>query len=353
MLDRLGPSRALLVGVGTLVALLLLALLAPRVSQALLVVFASVLFAVFLDGLAGLLRRYLDLGQLPALIIVLTGISGLLAILVVLAGPAIGEQLAQLGERLPEAVAKLRETLHSMPWTGTFLRNAPEASELVPDPGQILGEVTGVFSTTLGAVVNVAIILVTGIYLAVDPKIYRRGLVLLFPAQAQERVQQVVGALGHALRWWLVGRFATMLVVAVLTAVGLWIIDMPLVLALALTAGLLAFIPVVGPIVAAAPALLLALMDEPIKALNVVIVYSAVQFLEGNFITPLIQKRTVALAPAVLLVAQLMMGVLFGFMGVLLATPLTVTALVLIQMLYVQDLLGNPVRVMGQNGSSG
>ncbi|MGD8590575.1 MAG: AI-2E family transporter, partial [Chromatiales bacterium] len=155
--------------------------------------------------------------------------------------------------------------------------------------------------------------------------------------------------LGHALRWWLIGRITSMTVVGILTGIGLWFIDMPLVLALSFTAAILSFIPLIGPILSAIPAVLLGLVEDPLKALNVLLVYTSVQFLEGNFITPLIQKRAIALPPAMLLTAQLLMGVLFGFFGVLLATPLAVTVIVVVQLLYVQDLLGSQVRVLGEH----
>lgn len=343
------PSRAALVVIGALGVLIALAM-SGRIYQAVLIFFAAILLAIFLDGLAGLLRRYTGIGQLAALTAVLLAIAALLAVLVLTAGPAIGEQITQLGERLPEAVARFRDTLEAHPWSRAFLRQAPEAADLAPSAGALIGEVSGLFSTTLGALVNLAIVVITGVYLAVNPGVYLRGFLALVPTRACRRAEEVLGALGEALRWWLVGRVATMTAVGVLTALGLWLVDMPLVLALGLTAGLLSFVPVIGPVVAAVPALLLALMDDPVKAAYVLAVYSGVQFLEGNLITPLIQNRTVSLPPAMLLVAQLLMGILFGFLGVLLATPLAVTVMVLIQMLYVQDVLGRPVRVVGQHG---
>lgn len=151
---------------------------------------------------------------------------------------------------------------------------------------------------------------------------------------------------------WQTGQVVLVFFAAVLFAVLLdgmtrlvQLIDVPLILALALIAGLLSFVPYLGPILSAIPALLVALVVSPLLTVYVVLVYSAVQFLEGNFITPIIQERAVSLPPAVLLIAQL-------GMGVLLATPLAVVAIVLIQMLYVRDTLGDAIRVLGQHDRS-
>lgn len=341
--------RVLLITIAALGTLAVLALLAWRVAHVLLVIFAAVLLAILLDALARLLARHLRIGHLPALVLGLAVIAATLVGLGFLAGPQVSQQLGQLGERLPEAVAQIKEAIEGQAWGRALLRNAPTPAQLVPRPGDVLGQISGVFSTALGTVINLFIILILALYLAADPGLYLHGLQLVLPPKFQPRAEQVLGALGLALRWWLVGRISSMVAVGVLTGFGLWLIDMPLVLALALTAGLLAFVPLIGPIVSAVPAILLALMEDPIKAGYVIGIYSGIQFLEGNFITPLIQKQTVALPPAVLLTAQLLMGVLFGFLGVLLATPLAVTAIVLVQMLYVQDLLGSRVRVLGQH----
>lgn len=158
----------------------------------------------------------------------------------------------------------------------------------------------------------------------------------------------MLDATGHALRLWLVGRGLSMLVVGILTAIGLWIVDVPLVLALAVIAALFSFVPFLGPIASAVPAVLVGLVQSPAQALNVALVYGVVQLLESNIITPLVQVRAVSLLPAIMLSGQVIMGVLFGLIGLLLATPLLVTLIVPIQMLYVQDVLKARVTPLGQ-----
>jgi predicted PurR-regulated permease PerM len=138
--------------------------------------------------------------------------------------------------------------------------------------------------------------------------------------------------------------------VGVLTTLALGLIDMPLALVLGVIAGLFTFVPFIGPISSVIPAMLIGLMESPLMALYALIIYSVVQFIEGNFLTPLIQKRIIAMPPALLLSAQFFMGVFYGLFGLLLATPLAVTGTVLVQMLYVQDYLKDSVRVLGQHG---
>ena len=139
-----------------------------------------------------------------------------------------------------------------------------------------------------------------------------------------------------------------MVVVGGLTALGLWIVGAPLPLALGLIAGLLSFIPLLGPVFGAVPAILVALVESPTLALYVVVVFVVVQVLETYIVTPLIQQRAVSIPPALLLTAQVLLSVLFGVMGMLLATPIAVVAIVLVQMVYIQDVLGDRTTVLGE-----
>ncbi|NIR60966.1 MAG: AI-2E family transporter [Gammaproteobacteria bacterium] len=328
--------------------LVLLVLLGWYVSQVLLVVFGGILFAVFLDALARFLARWARLPRPVSLGGVVVALSALVVAGLWLGGPAVTGQVAALAERIPEDLARIRALLMDTRWGRLLLEAAPGPELVVPAPGDILGRISGVFSTTLGVLTNLTLIVLIGVYLAAEPGHYTGGLLHLLPRPARERGAQILEALGHALRWWLVGRAVSMAAVGVLTSLGLWLIGMPLVLALGLIAGLFSFVPYIGPIVSALPAVLIGLVQGPLMALYVVAVYAVVQFIEGNLITPITQERVVALPPAVLLTAQVMMGVLFGLMGLLLATPLTVAVIVLIQMLYVQDVLGDRVRVLGE-----
>ena len=152
---------------------------------------------------------------------------------------------------------------------------------------------------------------------------------------------EVWNAVGDTLRRWLVGRAVLMVVNGVMTAAGLWLLGIPLALTLGTIAGLLNFVPNIGPIIAGVPAVLIAWTMGPMPALYVLVLYIVLQSLDGYVLTPLIQQRTVSLAPALTIAAQLLFGVLAGTMGLLLATPMTAAALVLINKLYLEDVLGD------------
>ncbi|MDX1649122.1 MAG: AI-2E family transporter [Myxococcota bacterium] len=338
--------RGLLAGL-VVTAVLLASFLVWRVAHVFLVIFAAALVAILLDGLARVLVEKTRIPRTLALAAVLASLVAAVGVFSLAGGPQLAEQVAELTERIPEAAAQLRQQLGETGWGRVLIRRTPPASELLSSGAELLGRVPILFSNVTGVVTNVVFILLIGVYAALDPGLYVRGALHLVPKAGRERAGQVLYALGHALRWWLLGRLAAMVVVGLLTGIGLWAIGLPLAPALGAIAGLFSFVPFVGPIVSAVPAILVALVSGFAEAVWVVGVYSGVQFIEGNFVTPIIQQRVVSLPPAVLLSSQLAMGILFGLVGVLLATPLTVVIMVLVQMLYVQQALGDGVEVLG------
>ncbi len=161
-------------------------------------------------------------------------------------------------------------------------------------------------------------------------------------------MREVLGALGYTLRWWLVGRFLTMAVNGLFSGIGLWLLGIPLALGLGLLTALLNFVPNIGPILSMIPAVLLALAEGPDKALYVLVLYLVLQNLEGFVLEPLVQQCTVALPAAIVIGSQVLLGVLLGSLGVLLATPLIACLFVLVKLLYVRDTLGDTIDVAGE-----
>ena len=194
-------------------------------------------------------------------------------------------------------------------------------------------------SSTFGALGNIVVILFIGLYGALDPSVYRRGLTLLLAPSIRDRGDDVLRATAATLRHWLAAQFMAMTVVGVLTGLGLWVAGVPLAFALGLIAGLLAFIPNIGPVLAIAPALLLALPDGRDAMLIVLAIYVGVQALESYVVTPLLQQEKVSLPPALVIAAQLLFGVLFGILGLALATPIAAALLTITQRAYVRDYL--------------
>ncbi|MDQ6678789.1 MAG: AI-2E family transporter, partial [Acidobacteriota bacterium] len=200
--------------------------------------------------------------------------------------------------------------------------------------------VLGTVSTTLSVIADLVVILFVGFYFAIDPGLYRRGILLLIPDKGQKRAEEVLDRLQQKLRRWLIGKLALMLFVGVATALGLWAMHMPLIAILAGLAALLDFIPNIGPIISAVPAMLLALTHSPADALWVAVLYLVVQVVESYILQPLVQQRAVSLPPSLTLCAQVLAGTLLGMFGLIIATPLTVALMNLVQALYVEDYLG-------------
>ena len=141
---------------------------------------------------------------------------------------------------------------------------------------------------------------------------------------------------------WLIGQSVTMAFVGTLTAFGLWWLGVAAPLALGLIAGMFAFVPYVGPIMASAPGILIAAVQGPMPALYAAALYAGVHLVESNLVTPLVQAEAVELPPVLTLFATLVFGLLLGPVGVLLAAPLTVVFLVVVNTLYLEDVLGEP-----------
>lgn len=304
----------------------------------LLLVFASILLAVFLRALAEPLAERLAVSPRWGLLIVIVLLVFSFALAGWLIAPSIGEQVRELRSALPSALQRLQQELTRFVWLETFLDIARPGS-LADQPGAA-SKVTGAVSGTLTALANVVVMFVIALYLAADPQLYVEGTVRLFPLAHRERARQVLHAMGDTLRWWLLGKGLSMTIVGITVFIGLTALGVPLAGALALIAALLDFIPNVGPILAAVPAALFALLQGSTQVLYVIGLYVAVQTIEAYVLTPLIERRTVSVPPALSLIALLVAALLFGWVGLLLAAPATAALLVLVQMVYVEDTLG-------------
>lgn len=255
--------------------------------------------------------------------------------------------MQELRETLPAALDELQQWLAGREWGRTVLGETSRLADRFRIDQEVLSRAAGVFSTVLGTIAGIFVVLFVGLYLAVEPGLYVRGLLHLVPAARRDRAREVLGAVGYTLRRWLLGRFATMVAVGLMTGVGLWVLGMPLALTLGLLAGLLDFIPNFGPLLAYLPAVLLALAEGPDKALYVTILYLAVQATENYLLTPLVERGVVFLPPVLTIVVQILFGILLGALGFTLASPLLAVAMVLVKLLYVEDVLGDSMEVPG------
>lgn len=344
MSDGSFARRVTIVGAVAVVAAL--AVLYMRLlANTFLVLFAGLLFAVLLQGCAKLVRRGLAVPKRAAVLATL--LVGFLSLVVLgwWIGPRAADQMMGLPERVASAAENLRASLASTDWGRTAVDRV--SSGLQSSASGILGGVMGAFSTVVGAATKILIILFLGLFLAWNPTAYSEPVVRLAPPPTRSRVREVLDAMEDALQSWLAGRLLSMAVVGLLTMTGLFIAGVPLALALGIIAGLLSFVPFVGPLVAAVPAVLVGFGEGPTTALVVALIYGVVQALESYMITPLIEQRVVSLPPAFVLTAQTVMGLLFGVVGVLVATPVALVLVVLVQMIYLEDVLGESVHPAG------
>jgi predicted PurR-regulated permease PerM len=190
---------------------------------------------------------------------------------------------------------------------------------------------------SVGVVTDLVLVIIAGVYFAAQPSLYRNGLLRLVPEGSRGRLTEALEEAGASLRKWLVGTGLAMIGMGVLIAVGATLLGLPAPMALGLLAGLAEFVPIVGAIVSAIPGLLLAGTKGTDTLLWTLVFYVAAHQFEGHVLIPLIQRRVVSVPPALTLFSVLAFGLLFGPLGVILATPLAVVVMVLVKRLYLHE----------------
>lgn len=331
--------------IGAVVLAASLLILLWQGAEVFLLVFAGLLLAVFLRGIADWTGEKTGIPKTWSLAIVLLTIIGLIAFGVWFLYPSLETQFGQLSDELPQAVESVRRRLSQTPIGRRVLDQMPTMRDTDGQSLNLLGRISGYFSTFLGGFVDCVIVLVVGIYFALAPQLYYEGFLKLFPDSRQKRVRKILDVIGHSLQRWLVGRLVVMAINGLITGIVLWILGVPLAIPLGILTALLNFIPNIGPFLAAIPAVLLALMQSPALGLYTAALFLFIQALEGYVLEPLVQQKAVFLPPVLVIAVQLLFGILFGFLGVLLAVPLMAIVFILVRMIYVEDILGHEVEI--------
>lgn len=324
-----------------------LAVAAWMLIDVLLLIFAAVVLAVTLRALSQPIARRTGLHGGVALAAVVVGLVGVIGAAGWMFGAEFRDQWNELAARLPNAMERARRWLESFT-AGEQLIGLVRGFE--PDSGGLAERLAGFVTSAADAVLNVVLIIAGGLFLAAQPSLYRRGLLALFPGKRRERAAEALDVSGNALRMWLLGQLVAMVLVGVAVTIGLWIIGVPAPVALGLIAGLTEFIPLIGPVLGAAPALLMASSGGLEMVAWTLALFIVVQQVENTLIIPLIQRRAVSIPPAVTLFSVVAAGVLFGPLGVLLAAPLTVVIFVLVKLFYVREALGEEATLPGEGG---
>jgi predicted PurR-regulated permease PerM len=344
-------------------------------SAIFLFVFLGILFGLALTAGVDLLARFRVPRALAALVWVaivfgaLGGIGRWIA-------PTLGAQFSDIRSRLPEAKSKVsswipaeyRGILQSHPDSSSPA--TPPGSTPAPNPGakpgtslgpnaganssngpsglpsgfsSLAGRVVNFIGSTVELVIYLLLMAFIAIYMAVDPDLYYIGMLHLFPHRSRPRAEHVLSAMAAVMRRWLLTQCVAMVTIGVAWGIALTILRVKAALALAVIAGVLEFVPTIGPTIAAVPALALGILDSPQKGLEVLAVYLIIQGIEANILIPVLMKGQIDLPPALTIVWQALMALAFGFLGLLVAVPLLAAVLVAVKMLYVQDVIGDPV----------
>jgi predicted PurR-regulated permease PerM len=317
-------------------ALIAVAAFLWRLSGTVLLVFGAILIAVILRALATTLERYAKMPRAIsfyfALVLVVGGIVGIGYFF----GAALRGQVGEVLEQLPAQIENAAEQIGITDPLGELEAQLDDGTGT-----NILGRAAGFGYSVLGSLIDTFIVVIAAIYLAYDPRLYRRGLLSLFPPSNRRRIDKALLMAGHALKMWFAGQLITMTAVGLMSGLAFWWLGLPMPVALGLIAGLTNFIPFIGPILGSIPAVVFALNISFETMLWTIAAVTLVQQIESNLLVPIIQRQAVALPPALALFAIIAFGVIFGFLGVLLAVPLAVAAMVLVQQLWVKGVVEN------------
>lgn len=319
-------------------ALLIGGLLIWRLADVLLMAFGAVLVAILLQALARPLVRWAGFRRPLALTVAVAGLIAAVVGAAWLFGQQVVVQVAALSERLPRAWNAIQAPLSASP-LGVYVLD--DLQRLRHADGRLVQTASRFLQGSASAAAATVIVLFAGLYLAFHPETYARGALTLIPMRGRQRMAQVMSACGVALDRWLLGQLASMFLVGITVGLGLWWAGVPSPLALGILAGLAQFVPVIGPMAATLPGLVVAAGQGPDALAWTAAIYLGASQFEANIVTPLVLRQMVELPMAVTLFAVLAMGVLLGPLGVLFATPLAVVAYVIVRRLYVEDFLGD------------
>lgn len=329
-----------------IVALTLSLYILWQIRQLILLVFTAIVIANALNILVKQFQNFKIKRSLAVVLSVLI-LLALAITFVWLIVPPVVEQLEQLIELVPEGIGQLNDWL-------IFLEEqlSPEILEFLPTVEQInqqiqplfnrlLGGGFTFFSTSVGIVLNILLVVVLTIMLLADPSPYRRGFIRLFPSFYRRRVDEILHLCETALQGWLVGTLFSVTFLLFASFIILSVLEIDLALAQAMLTGILTFIPNFGAVLSVIPPMAIALLDNPWKSLAVLILYIILQQVEGSVLTPIVMKQQVSLFPAFTLLAQVFFATFFGFLGLFLALPLTVVGQIWVQEVLIKDVLDN------------
>lgn len=312
-------------------------------GDVLMVIFASILYAIVLNGLSNILVRYARLSYPCALSFVIISVLSIGSFILLHSGSSMANEAVKLQQALREQEVALYNSLKTnsigqillnylAPPSGNLQQNnenglASFGSRIAESITGVLGSAFGALGNTFGILGTIIIVLIAGTYFAVNPAVYANGFLRLIPVIHRPLIRLLMIRSSKTLQSWVAGQSLDMIVVGLLTTVALWLIGVPLPFALGSLAGLCNFIPYIGAIIGAVPALLLTIPLGMHKIIMVAIAYTVIQSFEGYVLTPLIQRHAVQMPAAITVLSQTLFGSILGFPGLIFATPLTAVLL--------------------------
>lgn len=323
--------KKLWITVGIIALFVIVIFILKAAFNVLLMVFAGSLMSVYFHGLANLLKRKIRLSHKWCLLIGVLLTFSLIGLLFWFLGAKISLQVGEMAQDIPRILQEVRARLESSDIGRKLLYYVSDGSG-----EKMISSFQDVFRTSFGVVGDMYIILFIGIFFTANPALYREGIIKLVPYANKQQARDVIKRLDSTLKGWLKGMLIAMLFIASLSFIGLSIIGVPMALALAFLAGFLNFIPNFGPLIAMIPAVLIGFTVSGNTALVIALLYVAIQTVESNMITPMIQNVMIKIPPALIIISQVLFGTLTGGLGIILATPLLVVIIVLVDELYVK-----------------
>jgi predicted PurR-regulated permease PerM len=292
-----------------------------------LLLFASIVFTIFLTSIADWLHTRLRIRQGAALALFICVTFAIIALLVWILGPNAVQQVADLEIELPLAAHSLLNQLQSHQWGQWLLRQSPGSEQISNGFSFALTRIGGIVVSSVTIIAGLVIVFSLSIYFAAEPEMYYNGLRRIVPEEHRDKLDACAASVAQILRSWVVSKLISMSMVGILVSIGLSIVGVPLAGTLGIIAAVMTFIPNVGPLISVIPAALLALAISPAKGLLTILVFSIVFTAEGYVVTPLLERNIVRLPPALTLTMQLLLAAVAGPVGVALAAPLAAAIL--------------------------
>lgn len=355
------PARVIAIALGAIVLLLFL----WKARALFLTIFLAIIAGLALVRAADWLEKHRIRRSVGAPLVMLLIIGALVGLIAAVAVP-VRKQAEELTKELPKAVRKIEGWLGKAQATAKLQpappqggatgdpargqqqqpqqQQPPQQQSQQKQPAQGAGRfIFPVISSTFEALAGLLIIIFVAIYIGISPDTYRQGIIHLIPHSKRPQLVEVLDDVAETLRGWLTARLIAMIVIGLVTGGALALLGVRGALALGIIAGLMELVPFYGPVIASIPALGIALLESPQKAIYVAILYIVIQQFEGNILTPLLLKRRLEVPPVLTIVAVSAFGIVFGVLGMLAAEPLVAAALLVVRKLYVRDVIGDKV----------